>query len=183
MRGARLVAAAILLIAAGAVVVAKPLIWLAPSGAAAVAVYFVAARNRRHALAALWPILFFAFLLILLQKAGGAIDWTLPVKTVTIFALVLTAVRLIPWTELLRRARPSSPAFTLFLFALLVRHFVGILGAEAMRVMIARRQAVPARYGRGWFRSLTWAAAAVFRRSLERAERFYAAQSLRGLDA
>ena len=70
---------------------------------------------------------------------------------------------------------------TLALLALFVRHFAGILTAESRRMLTARSLAAPFRCGPWSFRSLSFAVAAVFSRSFDRAERFYAAQRLRGI--
>jgi hypothetical protein len=71
--------------------------------------------------------------------------------------------------------------FCAALFALFVRHFAWVLLAEARRALTARAISVPNRYGAGWFHSLVHAVSAIFTRSLVRAERFYAAQWLRGI--
>jgi energy-coupling factor transporter transmembrane protein EcfT len=68
----------------------------------------------------------------------------------------------------------------LVLFALFIRHFAMIFASESRRVLQARSLGISRTYGRGWFRSLVAALVALIGRSLSRAERFYAAQSLRG---
>ena len=135
----------------------------------------------KRSLLMLGPILVFAGVLVLLQWIGGAVDWKLPLRTVGVFLLVASSVRLLPWIEFLERAGPGSPLFTMVLFLFILRHFVGILGAESRRLFLARRMMVPNEYGPGWFASLKWALVGLFRGSLMRAERFYVSQALRGI--
>jgi hypothetical protein len=52
---------------------------------------------------------------------------------------------------------------------------------ESRRTFLARSLCVNRKFGRGSFTSLAGAVAAVFRRALARAERFYAAQSISGI--
>ena len=142
----------------------------------------LALQNRlSQALASALPIVLFAALLVFLQWIGDGIQWTLPLRTVAIFFLATSAARLFPWTPLLQRVRPGGVLFNAVLFLFILRHFVMTLGAEARRVMIARRIAVPREYRPEWFRSLTSAVAAIFGRAIVRAERFYACQLLRGI--
>jgi len=129
----------------------------------------------------LFPVLVFAAALALMQWAGGMPLTTLPLVTVAVFAATLTAVRLVRWTGWIFRVPPGSRRATALLFVLFVRHFAGVLGAETRRVLVARRMAAPRARGRGAARSLVFAVAALFGRALTRAERFYAAQSLRGI--
>ncbi len=129
----------------------------------------------------LLPVLVFAAFLVVLQAWGGRIDWWLPVRTIAVAAAVLVAVRLVPWAALLRRVGPGSRFYAAALYLWMLRHFTSILLAETRRVLLAQRLAAPRRWGRGWFASLASALAAVFARVLVRAERFYAAQLLRGI--
>jgi len=129
----------------------------------------------------LLPVLVFAAALAMMQWAAGLPLTTLPVVTLAVFLLVVSTarrVRLGGWTF---RVRPGTRRWTALLLALFVRHFAGVLGAETRRLLVARRLAAPRRWGRGWARSLVFAVAALFGRALGRAERFYAAQWLRGL--
>lgn len=181
MKAARIAAALALLILAGAVVAiesAATLAWLAGAGFLS---HVVISGGLRRSIRTLWPVLLFAGILVLMQWIGGTLTAKLPLRTVAVFLLVTSAVRLVPWMEMLGIARPASPLFTAVLFLLVLRHFVLILGQEARRLLTARSLAVPNRYGPGWFGSLKWAMAGLLRRSLARAERFYAAQALRGL--
>jgi hypothetical protein len=56
-----------------------------------------------------------------------------------------------------------------------------ILQDEAMRALTAYRLAVPHGFRPGGMRALAFSLDSLFRRCLVRAERFYAAQTLRGL--
>ncbi len=158
-------------------------VWTAALGGLSLAAHFLVVGSLRRALIALWPVVFFAVVLVLLQWAGGTIRLELPVKTVGVFAFVSAAIRLLPWGRWTRRFRPGSAFYAPVLFLMIVMHFVAVLRAEARRALVARNIAAPMRCRPGWYRSLAWAMAGILRRTLERAERFYAAQSLRGLDA
>ena len=127
------------------------------------------------------PVLVFAALLALMQWASGMPLTALPLTTVAVFVVTIMVIRLVRWREWIFRVRPGSRRYTALLFALFVRHFAEILGTETRRVLVARRLAAPRARGPGSARSLKFAVAALFGRSLTRAERFYAAQSLGGL--
>jgi hypothetical protein len=129
----------------------------------------------------LLPILAFAAALVLMQWAGGLPLTPLPLVTLVVFAVSVTLARRVRWQGRIFRVRPGSRSYTALLFALFVRHFAGILGTETRRVLVARRLAAPRAWGPGGARSLMFAVAALFGRSLTRAERFYAAQSLGGM--
>jgi hypothetical protein len=116
-----------------------------------------------------------------LRRLGGAVHPRLALRTVAVFAFVVPAARLILWEELLTSRRPGSALFRIALFLLLVRHFARVLAGEAWRLLTAQNLAAPRRWRHGWWGSLVWALAALFRRALLRAERFYAAQLVRGL--
>jgi len=161
-------------------------LWRTPMGitglaTAALAIRLLFADDYRRSLLMLWPITLFAGVLAALQWIGGTLQWQLPLRSVAVFLLATSAAGLIPWDRVLLRVKPLSSLYTIALFLLILKHFVQILGTEARRLMIARRLAVTRRYGAGWFTSLTWATAGIFRRSLVRAERFYASQLMRGL--
>ncbi len=176
----RPVLATALVCAAATVLLAGSLRTLAVLVAAGFLAHWRTAGNWRRAALFAWPILTFAAILPLLQWAGGRpVDWALPLRSTAIFFWLTSAVRIFPWTPVLRRARPGSPLFEAVLFLFILRHFVAILGTEARRAMIARRMAVPREYGPEWFSSLRGAVTGVFRRAIVRAERFYAAQILR----
>jgi energy-coupling factor transporter transmembrane protein EcfT len=179
----RLLSAAILLALCVLLIASTRDAWLFSLGGVSLAAHFLVAGNRRRGLIALWPVLLFSGILIVLQWAGGAISWALPVKTIGVFGFVSATVRLLPWVRWTRRIEPGNSLYAPVLFLIIVMHFVTVLGDEVRRALVARTMAVPLRYGPGCFRSLSWAVAGIVRRTLERAERFYAAQSLRGLDA
>ncbi len=180
MKALRPALAATLLGTAAIVPLAGRLGRLAVLAGVGFAVHFVVTGDWRRATLLAWPILMFAGLLPLLQWVGGrAVDWALPLRSAAIFFWLTSAVRLMPWTALLRRVRPRGALFRAVLFLFILRHFVTVLGAEARRVMTARRMAVPHEYGPGWFSSLRGAVTGIFRRAIVRAERFYAAQALR----
>jgi hypothetical protein len=145
--------------------------------------HFLATRSFRSGLRRLAPILIFAGVLAGLQWLGGAAEPRLALKAVAVFVLVVPAVRLVRWDELLARREPGSPLFGAALFLLLVRHFVRVFAEEARRLLTAQGLAAPRRWRHGWWASLVWALVALFRRALARAERFYAAQLVRGLES
>jgi hypothetical protein len=126
------------------------------------------------------PLVLFALTLAVMQRIGGGWSW-LPAQTVAVYAAIRLILWALPrrWFSTLpeRRSRIWTPA----LFYFFVRHFVLILGEEARRAFVARSLAVRRRFGPDSLRSLVWGLVSVFRRSLARAERFYAAQWLRGL--
>lgn len=134
----------------------------------------------RRAMQSSLPVLVFAALLTLLESLSHSYS-PLPLQAVAVFFFTTAAFRILPWVEWIFATRPGSVAHTLLLFALFVRHFAGILAVEGRRVLQARAFSVVNHYGRGSFRSLVWALWGLFSRSMTRAERFYAAQSLRGL--
>ena len=127
------------------------------------------------------PIVAFAAGLALLERLSrGAVSW-LPARTIVVFLSLTAAARLWPWADLLRRAQPGSAVWTPVLFALVTQHFVGILRTETVRVLRARSLRLSRRFGPGAFRALSWTLVAIVMRCWVRAERFYAAQRLRGL--
>ncbi len=144
-------------------------------------VHFVHVRSLRAMATRFWAIFFFAVGFCALQALGQGTDWKTGLRIVFVFA----AIRLVgdfctaqgipvPRNRLLYR---------LFLFAHFTRHFASILAEEVRRMLIARKLAAPKLYAKGGFSSLVQSLSAVFRCSLVRAERFYAAQWLRGIEA
>lgn len=129
----------------------------------------------------LLPVLVFAAVLALLQWASGMPLTALPLVTIAVFVVSTAVFRMVRWEGRIYGVRPGSWRHTALVFALLVRHFTLILGTEARRLLVARRLAAPRAFGPGSARSLAFAVAALFGRSLRRAERFFAAQSLKGL--
>jgi hypothetical protein len=112
---------------------------------------------------------------------GGGVDIRVALRTVAIFALSTAAARLLPPPGLASLA-PGTRRRAPVLFLFFVRHFASILIGEAMRTYQARALCVASNWSRSGFESLAWATVAVFRRSLGRAERFYAAQLVGGFE-
>jgi len=139
------------------------------------------ARLLRRWLLTLVPILLFAAVLALMQWAGGMPVTWLWLQTILVFLATTIVVRLLPWDRWIFQIREGTWLFWAALFALFVRHFAAVLLAEGRRALTARALSAPNRYGPGWFRSLAFAVSAFFGRSLTRAERFYAAQLVRGI--
>jgi len=181
MRVLRLIGAAGLLAMAGMLISSSSLVLVASFTIAALVIHLATAPSMSRGLITVWPILLFAGVLALLAWIGGGPTAMLPLKTIGCFLMVVSGVRLIPWPDAASGLRPGSRMGTLILTGLFTRHFVLVLGQEARRLMVAYRLTVPNRWGRGWFGSLAWAVAGLFRRALVRAERFYAAQLARGL--
>lgn len=127
------------------------------------------------------PLAMFLGIIAALQLASGSISWELPLRALAVFWLATVAFGVLPWSWLVVLARPQSSLFSVVLFLLFLRHFALVLRDEARRALQARRFCIRYRFGAGSFRSLAWAVVALFRRSLVRAERFYAAQLLRGI--
>jgi len=127
------------------------------------------------------PIVIFAGVLALMQWISQTPVSLLPLKAVALYLLSTLAFQVLPGTELMLAFRPGSGLYLSALFAFFVRHFAAIFAREAERVLQARALCISETYGRGSFRSLVAAVVALFSRAVNRAERFYAAQSLRGL--
>jgi hypothetical protein len=123
---------------------------------------------------------FAAGLAFLQWLAGGPVT-LLWLKAVVVYVLTGLALRLFRSRVQLLRLRPNSWLYHAVLFHLFVKHFAGIVVVEARRLLVARSLAAPHPFGPGAFRSLVYATASLLVRSLERAERFYAAQALRGI--
>ncbi len=135
----------------------------------------------RTVLRLLFPVVLFAAIFLVLAAWAGPPDWLLPARTITVFLLTTASVRVLPWAKLADRVRPGSHWYVPALFLLFVRHFTSILISETRRALEARSLSIPRRLGPGWFSSLVWAVAGLFRRVYIRAERFYAAQLTSGL--
>ena len=126
------------------------------------------------------PVLLFALVLTTLQWLNGAVDIRLPLRTVAVFLLSTAAFRVLPWDDLIAVLDARSRWYLPAMFLLFVRHFAAMLVEEVRRVFLARSLCVSANFRRGGFQSLAWATASVFRRAIDRAERFYAAQTIGG---
>ena len=139
------------------------------------------ARRLARLLLPLVPITLFAAGLAFLQWVGGMPVTWLWLKTIAVFLAVTVIVRALPWDRWLFRVRHGSRLYHAALFALFVRHFAAVLVEEARRALTAHALAAPGRYRAGWFGSLAHSTGGLLTRSLVRAERFHAAQSLRGI--
>jgi hypothetical protein len=181
MKFLRLVAALVLMLAAGAAAVIANPEWLLAATFMALLLRAVAFGSVSRSIRSTLPIVMFAGVLALMQWVSSVPVSALPLKTIAVFLLSTTALRLLPWSDVISAVRPGSRLSGLVLFALFVRHFAAIFERESLRVLRARSLRLSRPWGRGAFRSLVAAVAALVSRSLVRAERFYAAQSLRGL--
>ncbi len=123
----------------------------------------------------------FAGTVALLQWINGTTDIAVPVRTVAVFLLLTLATSLAPWEWLAANLSPRSRLYHTGLFLLFVRHFTAVLMAETRRTLQARAISAPRLLGPGGVRALAQALVSIFRRTLIRAERFYAAQSLNGI--
>lgn len=133
------------------------------------------------ALRALLPITIFVLALGLVQWLFHELDLEVAAKTLAIFCLTASAFRLIPWSQSGNAFRPGSQLSASVLYLLFIRHFALILTEESKRLLTARSRTVFKPHGRWSFRSIVSALAALFLRAMNRAERFYAAQMLKGL--
>lgn len=146
-----------------------------------VVLHLAVSRRWTAGLLALWPIVSFSAILLVLGWLGDGASGRLTLRTIGVFVFVVSGARMLPWSEWTLRIRPGTRGGAALLTGLFVRHFVIVLGQESRRLLTAYRLAVPRRFSPGWFRSLAWVLAGLFRRALTRAERFYAAQLVRGL--
>lgn len=171
----------LLLGAAVAVSMTDNWVLLALALPAALVSHALAWKNLSRSLYAALPVVLFAAALVLLQVLARVPVTNLAARTVAIFLFTSAAFKTLPWASSLARVEPGSRSFALALYALFIRHFFSILSSETLRLFRARGLSISRPYGKGSFRSLVAALAAFFSRSLVRAERFYAAQLLRGL--
>jgi hypothetical protein len=139
-------------------------------------------RSLRIAVHRVVPILGFGFAVTLLQWFGGQKPPILGLQTLLVYLCLGVLVFLLVPQGFGLPAR-DSPFHRMVLYLLFVRHFVAILRGEARRVMVARGTVVRRALGPWGMSSLAHALASLFQRCLIRAERFYAAQWLRGLDS
>jgi len=156
---------------------------LAAALAAAAAARLAVDRRPRPLLMLLIPLAWFLSALLALQWIAGRLDPALPLRTAAIVLLTATAFRAAPWKSIAGALSPRSPFYMLGLYLLFVRHFAAILAGETWRTLRTRAMNAPSLFRRGGASSLLWAMASIVRRTLDRAERFYAAQLLKGLAA
>jgi hypothetical protein len=126
------------------------------------------------------PVTLFALIITLLQLLWRQLDVTIAAKTLAVFWFSTTAFRLVPWPRLVGAIHPGSRFSALVLYLLFIRHFACILTSESRRLFNARSYSIVNPHGRWAFRSLAAALVMLFLRVMIRAERFYAAQLLKG---
>jgi hypothetical protein len=148
---------------------------------AGLVMYALARKNLSKSLYATLPVVVFAAVLSLSQVLARIPVTSLAAKSLTIFLFTSAAFRILPWQSSLAAVHPGTSSFKVALYILFIRHFFTILSSEALRLVRARGLSISRPYGKGSFRSLVGALATFFNRSVIRAERFYAAQLLRGL--
>jgi hypothetical protein len=138
-------------------------------------------RSLQLAVQKLVPVIGFALIVTLLQWLGGRKPPLLGLQTLFVFQLLsVFLVLFVP--QGLAVPERGSPLYRIALYLLFVRHFAAILAGEVHRTIRAHGTAVQHRFGPQAMHSLVHALTSVFGRCLIRAERFYAAQWLRGLD-
>jgi hypothetical protein len=160
---------------------------LGPGAVAAVIGFGIASHaamrtKARMALPFAAPVLLFALVLIAFQWLNGGVDIRLPLRTIAVFLCSTAAFRVLPWADLIAEIDTRSHWYLPVMFLLFVRHFATVLVEEVRRAFQARSLCVSANFRRGGFQSLAWATASVFRRAIDRAERFYAAQTIGGIE-
>jgi len=146
-----------------------------------IALQIALARSVWSVLLRFLPILLFVTMLWLLQFLSGNRSPRLPFQASFVFASAWLLGRIVSTGRVPIPA--SKPVFRLYLFAYFVGHFKDILFTECRRVLTARQIAAPRLIAPGGVRSLVQAMASVLMHAVARAERFYAAQSLRGFNA
>jgi hypothetical protein len=161
------------------IIVNRPL-WLVAALVLGLLLRMVIWKNLSAALRSALPVVLFAVVLVVMQWLAAVPVTILAAKVLAVFLFSTAAFRLLPWTDAFATTRPGSTLHGFFLYLLFVRHFVIILQSEASRVLHARALCLARPYGRGALASLVWGLVSLFSRSLVRAERFYAAQLLRG---
>ena len=193
-----------LLVATVAVIVVDNPFWLVGALVMGFALRAGIWRNLSASLRSTLPVVLFAVVMVLMQWLARVPVTSLAAKTLTVFLFSTAAFRLLPWTDAVTAVQPRTVFHGFLLYLLFIRHFVNILTGETSRLLQAR-SLCPPRAGcrrrrahrdswriphasnrtapcRGVRRrsSLAWGLASLFSRSLARAERFYAAQLLRG---
>jgi energy-coupling factor transporter transmembrane protein EcfT len=127
------------------------------------------------------PVVMFAVCLAALEWYSTGRVTLLGARTLGVAGVSVLAARTVPWRRFALRVHPRNGAFRFILFGLFSAHFARTLVQESRRLLQARGLCITRKWGPGAFDSLRHAVAAVFRRALTRAERFYAAQLLKGL--
>jgi len=169
-----------LLVATVVVIIVNRPQWLVAALVLGLLLRMVIWKNLSAALRSALPVVLFAVVLVVMQWLAAVPVTSLAAKALAVFLFSTAAFRLLPWTDAFATTRPGTTLHGFFLYLLFVRHFVIILQSEASRVLHARALCLACPYGRGALASLVWGLVSLFSRSLVRAERFYAAQLLRG---
>lgn len=138
-------------------------------------------KSIKRALSFTLPILFFIFFFILLQLISHTFSIIYSLKSLAFFFFSTATIRLFPWRNWILKLSFSPVTYHAMLMILFVWHFINILFSETRRMFQARSLSLVYSYGPGWWRSLVAVLSSIFTRSLIRAERFYAAQWLRGV--
>jgi hypothetical protein len=145
------------------------------------ALNILAWKSAKKSIRALLPVTIFVATLSLIQWFYHNLNLEVAAKTLAVFWLTTSAFQLTPWNRLGDAIHPGSRLATPILYVLFMRHFALILSGESRRLLTARSRTVFRPYGRWSFRSLVSALVSLFLRAMSRAERFYAAQILKGL--
>jgi len=135
----------------------------------------------RQRLFSLTPVASFAILLASFELLARGRPSTLALRAMAVCWLAQACVQGMAPSRWALSSSPRSLAYRVGLFAAFVEHFAHLFGSGTARALVAWRLAAPRAWRSGWFHSLAHALARIVERSLVRAERFYAAQWLRGL--
>ena len=135
----------------------------------------------RQRLLSLAPVSSFALLLAGFELLARGRPSPLALRAMAVCWLAQTCVQSMAPSRWVLASSPGSLACRLGLFAAFVEHFAHLFASGAARALLAWRLAAPRAWRSGWFHSLGHALARIAERCLVRAERFYAAQWLRGL--
>lgn len=168
-------------VALGAAVVGHTLWWPLCGLLTGLALLGVHLRVGSQLLARLLPLASLLAVLAVFQALGQGVDALTLIRAAAVFVLVLAAGQCLPWPVWLVAPWAHRPIPAPVLLLLILRHFVLVLGGLVQRSYTAWRLATPNRYRHSCWIALVWVTAAVFQRSLARAERFYVAQRARGL--
>lgn len=143
--------------------------------------FWTTRRSLSRALLAAMPVAVTAFAYYVLQALAGNTAIVLPLKMVAVFLWLSAALRVLPWETALSWPRPGSPGFHAVLYIHFVGHFLHILGDETLRALRAWAWSSRGAPRTLRIQALRGALSRLALRSIIRAERFYAAQLVRGL--
>jgi hypothetical protein len=181
MNPLRIILTAALVVALVLLLVHGDFVGLAASAVAAFLIQALLLRDLGKCLGRALPVLLFCAILAVLELTAHRSLSLLTLKTFACYAILSLGVQLMPWTVMARSVSLQSRFFAPVLFLLFVYHFTMILQEEVQRVLTAYRMAAPHPLRHGGLRALAYSLDALFRRCLVRTERFYAAQTLRGI--